>query len=68
VIVLGQTKLRECRAASTLGASICQYRKPVITCSGQCYVTGMQVSGGVDNALTCEYTLEVTGATTWATA
>lgn len=64
----GQTKLRECRAARTHGAFIIQYPTTVQKCSGTCYVTGMTVSGGVDNALSVEYTLEVSGATTWAVA
>lgn len=64
----GQTKLRECRAARTHGAFIVQLPTTVQKVSGQCYVTGMTVAGGVDAALTAEYTIEVDGATTWATA
>lgn len=64
----GQTKLREMRLARTAGAFILQYPTTVIKCSGTCYVVGMTVSASVDNKISADYTIEVTGKTTWAVA
>lgn len=65
----GQTKAREMLAARTKGSVLVQLSTAAttqqFTCSG--YVTGLNITGSVDNKLAADITFAITEGVTWAT-
>jgi hypothetical protein len=65
----GQTKLRECLAARTKGSLLIQLSTASTTqkINMEGYVSGLSISGAVDNVLKADFTLAITGGVSFST-
>lgn len=66
----GQGKLNKCKRARTQGAFCVMMAPPstVVRFQGQGYITGLNFSGSVDNAVTGSVTIAINGKATWVLA
>lgn len=65
----GQTKAREMLAARTLGAILVQLSTAATTqkFTAKGYVTGLTITGAVDNKLAGDFTFAITKGVSWST-
>ena len=66
----GQRLLRECLAARTKGSLLIQLSTDTTgeKCSVKGYVSGLNMSGGLDKQITGDFTIAVSGGVSWSTA